>query len=176
MMLKLQKRLAADVMGCSPKRVVFDPSKLEDIKEAITKTDIRLLIGDGTISMLPKKGVSRGRANKIKLQKRRGLRRSAGSRKGKASARTPRKQAWVKKIRALRAFIAELREKELISPEDCKRVYMMAGGGFFRSIQHIKIFLTERDMWLKQKKVAVAEAQPSSDGKVQNRKTKTKEN
>ena len=40
MNLNLQKRLAANVIGCSEKRVVFDPSRLEDIKEAITKTDI----------------------------------------------------------------------------------------------------------------------------------------
>jgi ribosomal protein L19E len=36
MMLKLQKRLASSVAGCSQKRVSFDPARVEDIKEAIT--------------------------------------------------------------------------------------------------------------------------------------------
>ena len=35
MELKLQKRLAADLLGCSEKRIKFDTDRLEDIKEAI---------------------------------------------------------------------------------------------------------------------------------------------
>ena len=70
MMLKLQKRLAADVLGCSEKRVLFDQDRLEDIKEAITKLDIRSLIADGTIREKPIKGISRARARKTALQKR----------------------------------------------------------------------------------------------------------
>ena len=44
MELKVQKRLSAQVMGCSEKRVIFDPARLNDIKEAITKKDIKLLV------------------------------------------------------------------------------------------------------------------------------------
>lgn len=155
MMLKLQKKLAASVANCSPKRVVFDPARLEDIKEAITKTDIRLLIGDGTIKILPKQGVSRVRANKLQLQKSRGLRRGKGSRKGKASARTPGKQTWVKKIRALRRFLKQLLDSKLITHDVYKDMYKRAGGGFFRSISHIKIYLNERELIQKKQ-----EAQP----------------
>ena len=37
MNLKTQKRLAADVLGCSQKRVRFDQEALESISEAIQK-------------------------------------------------------------------------------------------------------------------------------------------
>ena len=62
--LKLQKRLAASILGCSEKRIVFDTDRLEDIKEAITKLDIRSLIADKAIKAKPIKGVSRVRARK----------------------------------------------------------------------------------------------------------------
>ena len=45
-MLNVQKRLAAQILKCGRNRVRFDPDRLEDIKEAITKTDIRSLIGE----------------------------------------------------------------------------------------------------------------------------------
>ena len=35
MELKLQKRLASQLLKCSPKRIHFDAERLEDIKEAI---------------------------------------------------------------------------------------------------------------------------------------------
>jgi large subunit ribosomal protein L19e len=164
MMLKLQKKLAASVAGCSPKRIVFDPAKVEDIKEAITKTDIRLLIGDGTINVLPARGVSRGRANQIQLQKRRGLRRGAGSRKGKATARTPRKETWVKKIRAQRLFLKSLQEASIITHDIYRDLYSRAGGGYFRSINHIKIYMNEHSLTQKKKNVQ----QPTVQAGIEN--------
>jgi len=177
MMLKLQKKLAASVAGCSPKRIVFDPSKLEDIKEAITKTDIRLLLGDGTIKVIPKRGVSRVRANKIQLQKRHGLRRGAGSRKGKAGARTPGKETWVAKIRAQRGFLQQLFQSSIITHDVYRDLYKRAGGGFFRSINHIKIFMNEHSLVLKKKAVAISadeQAAQSKKAKTDARETKEK--
>jgi len=154
MMLKLQKRLAASILHCSPKRVVFDPARLEDIKEAITKTDIRLLVGEGAITGRPQKGVSRGRANKLKTQKSKGLRKGAGSKKGKATARRPRKKAWMDRIRAQRKFLKHLRNSALIKHEAFKELYSKSKGGYFRSIKHIKIYINEHDLFLAQGKGA----------------------
>ncbi len=148
MILKLQKRLAASVLNCSPKRVVFDPARLEDIKEAITKTDIRLLLGEGAISERPEKGVSRFRANKRKRQKSKGLRRGEGSRKGKATAHRPKKEAWMNRIRAQRNFLKYLKENNLLKPGAFKELYVKSKGGFFRSIKHIKLHIHEHDLML----------------------------
>jgi large subunit ribosomal protein L19e len=145
MMLKLQKRLAGIVMRCSPKRVVFDPARLEDIKEAITKTDIRLLVGEGVIREAPEKGVSRVRANKRLVQRRKGLRKGQGSRKGKSTARHARKDAWMQRVRAQRNFIQEI--KPNLKPGAFKDLYLKSKGGFFRSVKHIKLYAVEHDIF-----------------------------
>ena len=64
MNLIVQKRIAADILGCSKKRVVFDQERLSDIKEAITKADLRGLVSEGAIHKVQKKGVSRVEQNK----------------------------------------------------------------------------------------------------------------
>ena len=45
-MLDVQRRLAAQILKCGENRVRFDPESLEDIKEAITKQDIKDLLKD----------------------------------------------------------------------------------------------------------------------------------
>ncbi len=115
MKLDAQRRVAASLLGCGPQRVRFDPARLHDIKEAITKSDMRLLISDGIVTAHPIKGVSRVRARKTRAQKRKGLRRGDGSRKGTASAANDSKRAWMTKIRGQRAFLLELKEKGLVS-------------------------------------------------------------
>ncbi len=159
MKLTLQKRLSASILGCSKNRVIFEPSRLEDIKEAITKTDIRLLVGEGAIKEKPKKGVSRARANKRKLQKSKGLRKGEGRRKGKSTARESKKEAWMKKIRAQRKFLNNLKERKLIKPSVFKELYTKSKGGFFRNISHIKLYITENKLLLKKVK-ATEQAKP----------------
>ena len=143
MKLNHQKKIAGRVLGISPKRVKVDPSRAEDLKEAITKTDIRGLIGDGAITKQQKKGVSRARANKTLKQKAKGQRKGDGSKKGKKTASNPRKEVWMKKIRAQRAFLKELKEKNYLDTKTCADLYRKAKGGFFRSKNHIKLYIEE---------------------------------
>jgi len=147
MNLKLQKRLAASVLGCSEKRAVFDPARLEDIKEAITKTDIRMLIGEGAIREAPQKSVSRVRANKRIIQRRKGLRKGLGSRKGKATAREPKKRAWMNRVRSQRKFLKSL--KQHLKAGSFRELYLKSKGGFFRSVNHIKLYVEEHEMALR---------------------------
>ena len=67
--LELQKRLAADLLGCGVSRVRFDQERIEEIVDAITREDIRYLIRDGAIYKAPEKGVSRARVRKRKKLK-----------------------------------------------------------------------------------------------------------
>lgn len=149
MELKVQKRLAGEVLGCSQKRVAFDPAKLEDIKEAITKRDIKSLVSEGIITEKQKAGVSRVRARKTLVQKRKGLQKGPGSKKGKRNARDPEKTRWIRKIRAQREFLHELKEKKLIEAKTFTSLYRKAKGGFFRSKRHIKIFVEENGLFRK---------------------------
>jgi large subunit ribosomal protein L19e len=146
MKLKIQRRLAAGLLKCSENRIVFDNTRLEDIKEAITKADIKSLIANKIISKKPLVGVSRVRARERKKQKRKGKRRGLGSRKGKKTARLPKKKAWIIKIRVQRGFIRLLRDKGVITIKGYHELYSKAKGGFFRSKRHIKMYMEERGL------------------------------
>jgi large subunit ribosomal protein L19e len=146
MKLKIQKRLAADILKCSESRIRFDEERLDEIKESITKIDIKSLIKDKAIFSLPKKGVSRVRARKIQIQKSKGKKKGTGKRKGKKTARAPRKQTWINKIRAQRILIKNLKESEIIDREVYRKLYKKAQGGFFRSRRHIKLYIEEHDL------------------------------
>ena len=141
MKLNTQKALAAKLLDCSKKRVIFDTERLEEIKEAITKADLRGLIKDEAISAKPIKKNSRGRARKRQEQRRKGKQKGHATRKGKKTARAPKKMVWMRKIRNQRKFIKLLKDKEIINKEINSDLRSKAKGGFFRSKRHIKIFL-----------------------------------
>ena len=148
-MLKTQKRIAASVLKCSPKKVTFDVTRLSDIKEAITKEDIKTLIKDGLIKRIRSNEQSRVRARVRAVQRSKGRQRNAGSRKGRATARLPRKRKWIGKIRRQRELLSELRENKSLLQKDYRDLYRKSKGGFFRSKRHIELYITEHG--LKQK-------------------------
>jgi large subunit ribosomal protein L19e len=133
-----QKRIVASVLKCGVNRVWFDPSRLSDIENAISREDLRALITDGAIKARQKKGVSRGRARARIAQRSYGHRKGAGKRKGAAGARKPSKTAWVQKIRAIRKVLVELRDAGTIDRHMYRMLYRKAAGGQFRSVAHLK--------------------------------------
>ena len=151
--LKTQKRLAGQILKCSPKRVKFEPAKLNDIKESITKEDLRVLIDDKTITKNPVKGVSRVRARARAVQRKKGLQKGPGSKKAKQTANVTKKDSWIKKIRIQRSFIKELKDKGFIEQKTYTNLYKKSKGGFFRSKRHIKLYVDEHDLSLKEDKV-----------------------
>ena len=141
--LRLQRRLAAEVLECGMNRIWFDPTALDEIASAATKDDIRELIEKGLIKRKPVKGVCRVRINYKKMQKRKGRRRGHGSRKGKKTARLSRKEAWIMRIRALRKRLRELRDKGVIDRRTYRMLYLKAKGGEFRSVSHLNAYIEQ---------------------------------
>ena len=146
MKLTSQKRIAAQLLKCSESRIYFDPEHLDDVKEAITKQDMRELINANIVQKKPIKGVSRVRANKKLKQKRKGRQQGMGSRKGKRTARLPGKEMWMAKVRAQRKFLKGLKVKKLITLEVFWDLYRKSKGGFFRSVRHIKYYLNDKGL------------------------------
>ena len=67
--MKLKKRdLAAKTMKVGKDRITFVRARLEEIKEAITKQDIRDLVASGAIMIKPVKG----RKTNVKRRNKRG--------------------------------------------------------------------------------------------------------
>jgi len=146
MIYKTRKRIAADIMKVSPKRVKLDMSEAENIKEALTREDIRGLIHDNVITSVQKKGVSRSRAKVSQKKKSRGQQKGHGKRKGKLTARTPKKERWMNSVRLQRAFLKELKDKEMITTSVYRNLYLKSKGGFFRSKRHLKNYINEHNM------------------------------
>ncbi|MEA1985468.1 MAG: 50S ribosomal protein L19e [Euryarchaeota archaeon] len=139
--LSNQKRVASKILGCGVNRVWMDPDASEDIAVAITREDLRGLIEEGHIKAHPVKGVSRGRARARDAKRKYGHCKGHGSRKGKKGARNPKKEQWMKKIRALRRRLKELRDDGTLDrPTYCK-VYRKAKGGEYRSVAHLESHL-----------------------------------
>jgi large subunit ribosomal protein L19e len=142
--LKAQKKLAARILGVGIGRVRINPARASDIAAAISREDIKRLIQDGAIGVRPKRGVSRARARKRAEKRKKGRRRGVGSRKGAAKARLPKKEAWIRTTRPLRAMLRELRSKRVIDAREYRRLYRMVKGGTFRGKAHLKTYLKER--------------------------------
>ena len=147
--LKTQKKLASQIMKCSPKKVRFDVESLSEVKESITKIDLKGLIGRGVVTKKPINSASRVRARKKLKQKRKGLQKGRGSRKGTANARLSRKNKWMNKVRKQRALLKSLKDTKLITNETYRGLSNKTKGGFFRSVKHIKIYLDENKLFVK---------------------------
>lgn len=147
--MMLQKRLAAKVLKCSPQRIILDPDQLTEIKEAITKFDIRRLINKGIIVRAPIQGIAKFRTRHAMAQKRKSRRTGQGSRKGSANARADDKLQWMRLVRLQRDLLKRLRDNELITQETFNTMYQKSKGGFFRSIRHLKLFLQEQGLFVK---------------------------
>jgi len=135
--VRFQRRLAAELLKCGVERVWLDPNGLDEIKEAVTREDVRMLIKRGLIRKMQKKGVSRARANYIHAQKEKGRRKGSGSRKGRKYARYPRKTRWMKNIRSIRRTLRDLRDSGAIDRHTYRRFYMLAKGGTFKNKNHL---------------------------------------
>lgn len=149
MNLKTQRRIAANLLKVGTNKVKFDEDKLNDIKEALTKEDIRGLIKEKAITAKPEKGISSFRFRKLRAQKKKGRRREEGSREGRRKARLPRKRAWILKVRTQRKFAKSLRKKELITSKIHRTLIRQIKGNFFRSKRHIKLYLEEHALFKK---------------------------
>ncbi|MGC9116091.1 MAG: 50S ribosomal protein L19e [Conexivisphaera sp.] len=122
--LSFQRELAAKVLGVGKGRIRFNPDRLEDIEDAITRDEIRRLYREGAIEVLPPRGTSRGRARA------RSGRRGPGSRKG---TRESGKERWVRQVRALRRTLRALRERGEVDSRLYRRLYALVKGGAVRT-------------------------------------------
>lgn len=135
--LSVQRRMAAELLGCGENRVWIDPLEADEVASAITREDIRRLIRQDVIQKRSEEGTSRGRARKRSQQRKKGRQSGPGSRKGSKGARSPRKGGWVKRIRAIRDELKHLRDEGHISSTVYRTYYNRASGGEYKSRAHL---------------------------------------
>jgi len=134
MNLSKKKSLATRTLGIGKERIMFVQSRLDEIKEAITKQDIKDLKQDGAIIV---KEV-RGRKKNVKKKKKRG----PGKVKKKVNRR---KQEYVIMTRKLRKYIAEIKKRGELSREETKEIRKKIRNKFFRSKAHLKSHIQQKD-------------------------------
>src|SRR5215510_15029296 len=135
--LRKKRELVARMMGLGVNRIRFEPDKLDDVADAITRENMRSLIKNGTIWTVKVKGTSRARAQKkLKTRQKRGV--AAGSKKGKKTARSGKKEVHVRKVRALRRNLKVLKDRNEIPRAVYWLVYKKVNGGQVRSLSHLR--------------------------------------
>ena len=146
MSLKNQKRLASEILKVGINRIWINPEKVDDVEAVITREEIRKLVHERTIRAIAKKGVSRSRARLLREKKKRGLRKGAGSKTGRSTARAPQKKLWANRIKAIRKRLKELRDRRVIPKKVYRQLYLMAKGGAFSSVRHIEQHITAKKL------------------------------
>ena len=136
MNLAKKKALAAKALKVGKKRIVFLTPRLDEIKEAITKQDIKDLQKEGAITIKDVKG--RKRANKKK--KSRGI----GKIKKKVKLR---KQVYATMTRKLRKYTNELKKAGKLNAEDVNEIRKKIRNRFFKSKAHLREYTGGFDKW-----------------------------
>ena len=152
MKLNMQKTLASKVAKVGVGRIKIDPANAEQVKEAITKADIRDLIDQDVIEIKPLVRNSKARARARAAAKKKGRQRGAGSKVGRMTARTPPKKAWINRIRLQRKIIKSFKDSGRLSTGDWKVLYRRAKGGFFRNKRHLLQVIEQGKLLKKVKK------------------------
>lgn len=131
MNLAKKKKLAERTFKVRKERIVFLKSGHEDIKDAITKQDMRDQLKEGIIIIKEKKG-----RRKVRKKKRR----TAGNVRKKVKKR---KQQYVTITRKLRKYVSELKKKGKISNKDAEDLRKKIRNRAFRSKAHLKEHIGE---------------------------------
>jgi|TARA_B100001971_G_C18040214_1_gene457254 large subunit ribosomal protein L19e len=153
--LRTRKELASKVLKVGKNRIKFSSENLAEIKEAITKQDIRDLHKEGFISIKPVKG-----RKKIVRRK---TRRGPGKIKKTVNKR---KQIYVKITRKLRKYLKELKLQGRISNELFLELRKKIRMRVFRSKIHLREHLTNVEKIDLTKKLESSKLKPSASSDV----------
>src|SRR5215213_9874856 len=116
-----KRELVARILSVGANRVRFEPDRLEDIADSITRENIRSLVKSGAIWTVQPKGTSRGRAIK-------------------------KRSVWkvhVVRTRSMRYHLKVIKERKDIPNDVYWQLYKKVNGGQVRSLAHLRELVKE---------------------------------
>jgi len=107
---------------------------------------VRELVTEGVIRKRRPLSQSRARARKLKEKKSKGRKKGSGKRKGTKKTRVNEKKTWMKKVRAQRRTLKELKEKSPKAVEKIgySKLYRMIKGNYFRGKNYLIAYVEEK--------------------------------
>lgn len=136
-MVSFQKKLSAKILKVGTYRVWLDPAKMKDVEKAITRIDLKKLIKQGAIKVMPEK---------LRMHKEKRGRRGPGSKKGSKFSVISKKTRWINTVRPLRETLKKLKDTSQIENSTYRKMRSLIKGGMFRSRHHLKIYLEQHDL------------------------------
>mgnify|MGYP001612176190 CR=1 FL=1 len=132
MKLEKKKNLVARTLGVGGSRVIFNTNRLSEIKEAITKQDIKDLVQSGAIKIKEIKG-------RLRKEKRK-TRRRIGSIRKKVSQG---KREYIIITRKLRSYLKALKKKSQINLDNYYQLRKQIKSREFKTLSQMKERIAE---------------------------------
>lgn len=144
MRLDKVKKLAKRVAKSGTSRVKISSEGKEKLKEAITAEDIRLAIKEGSIEIVPKKGVSRSKGREHQQKRKQGRQRGKGKKRGTFKTRSSARDRWIERVRSQREHILKLKADKKLDQAGYRTLYRMVKGNYFKSKAAIDGYISEK--------------------------------
>ncbi len=146
MTIKFAKRVASELLRRGVNSIRISSTSLADAEKAITRDDVRRLIGSGGIMALKAKHNASSRSKVLREKRSEGRRRGPGRRRGTRKARQG--IGWEKKVRSQRIFLKKLKAMKKIDTAQFNALYGQIKGNVYANKAALLIHLGDQGIRL----------------------------
>lgn len=130
------KKVAGELLKVGSTKIWIDPEQIKEVGEAMTKDDLRELIAKGSLGKRNDHSHSRGRARVLLIKKRKGRKGGHGKRRGTQQTRVNRKETWMKRVRAQRMMLSEMKKQGKV--KNYAEIYQKVKGNMYKGKKQLE--------------------------------------